>query len=189
MKIGRAPRTSAAMIAAMTIAACSAKDDGPKTYTREELLKPETCKECHKEHYTEWSGSMHAYASKDPVFLAMNKRGQRETHNDLGKFCVNCHAPMAVQAGSAAPTQIFASGIGWNGCCHQSEPAGTESWPEAGEGSGLPVSMEEVTPVMDWRASPSLEAHSLSNQLSTLPGTRGSVSGIVYFPMPTRLER
>jgi hypothetical protein len=38
---------------------------------------------------------MHAYAARDPVFLAMNKRGQRETHGALGDFCIKCHAPMA----------------------------------------------------------------------------------------------
>jgi hypothetical protein len=31
------------------------------------------------------------------VFLAMNKRGQRETNHALGDFCVQCHAPVAVQ--------------------------------------------------------------------------------------------
>jgi hypothetical protein len=39
---------------------------------------------------------MHAYSSRDPVFLAMNRRGQRETHGALGDFCIKCHAPMAV---------------------------------------------------------------------------------------------
>jgi hypothetical protein len=38
---------------------------------------------------------MHAYASRDPVFRAMNKRGQEEAQ--LGDFCVQCHAPMAVR--------------------------------------------------------------------------------------------
>jgi len=37
---------------------------------------------------------MHAYAADDPVFVAMNRRGQREAQ--LGSFCVQCHAPMAV---------------------------------------------------------------------------------------------
>ena len=32
------------------------------------------------------------------VFLAMNERGQRETGGQLGPFCVNCHAPLAVRA-------------------------------------------------------------------------------------------
>lgn len=63
------------------------------------LQDTETCKDCHPKHYDQWSGSMHAYASEDPVFVAMNKRGQRETNNQLGTFCVNCHAPMAVKLG------------------------------------------------------------------------------------------
>ena len=62
----------------------------------EQLQDPETCKSCHPKQYAEWSRSMHAYASLDPVFIAMNQRGQRETNGTLGKFCVQCHAPMAV---------------------------------------------------------------------------------------------
>jgi hypothetical protein len=41
---------------------------------------------------------MHAYASDDPLFVAMNTRGQREAA--IGDFCVKCHAPMAVQTGA-----------------------------------------------------------------------------------------
>ncbi len=66
---------------------------------REELLDPRSCGACHTGHYDEWAGSMHAYASEDPVFLAMNRRGQEETNGELGTFCVNCHAPMAVREG------------------------------------------------------------------------------------------
>jgi len=42
---------------------------------------------------------MHAYAGDDPVFLAMNARGQRETNGALGDLCVRCHAPVAVALG------------------------------------------------------------------------------------------
>jgi hypothetical protein len=42
---------------------------------------------------------MHAYAGVDPVFLAMNRRAQRESNGELGDFCVRCHAPMAVRDG------------------------------------------------------------------------------------------
>jgi hypothetical protein len=66
---------------------------------REELLDPQTCEECHPQHYQQWLGSMHAYAANDPVFLAMNARGQRETGGELGDFCVKCHAPVAVALG------------------------------------------------------------------------------------------
>ena len=64
--------------------------------TAEQLRNPDSCKDCHPGHYREWSGSMHAFASRDPVFRAMNQRGQRETGGALGDFCVKCHAPMAV---------------------------------------------------------------------------------------------
>jgi hypothetical protein len=72
---------------------------GKKDLDRAALMDPESCKSCHPDHYREWSGSMHAYASEDPVFLAMNARGQRETNGELGDFCVQCHAPVAVREG------------------------------------------------------------------------------------------
>jgi len=65
-----------------------------------DLIDPETCRACHPTHYQQWSGSMHAYAGDDPVFLAMNERGQRETDGALGDFCVQCHAPVAVALGA-----------------------------------------------------------------------------------------
>src|SRR5258708_1430151 len=68
-------------------AACSsndAKTTDTTPYSRDRLLNPETCKDCHADHYKEWSGSMHAYASTDPIFRAMNARGQRETKGELG---------------------------------------------------------------------------------------------------------
>ncbi|MGN6109755.1 MAG: multiheme c-type cytochrome [Kofleriaceae bacterium] len=67
--------------------------------TVEQLQDPSTCMDCHPKHYQQWSGSMHAYAADDPVFVAMNNRGQRETNGRLGNFCINCHAPMAERLG------------------------------------------------------------------------------------------
>ncbi len=81
---------------ALVLVACG--DDGG-TKPIAELQDPMTCMECHPKHYEQWSGSMHAYAAEDPVFVAMNNRGQRETGGKLGKFCVSCHAPMAVALG------------------------------------------------------------------------------------------
>lgn len=63
------------------------------------LQDPETCAGCHPTHYAEWKGSMHAYASEDPLFRALNAQGQRETDGGLGDFCVRCHAPLAVELG------------------------------------------------------------------------------------------
>ncbi|NVB81387.1 MAG: hypothetical protein HOV81_23525 [Kofleriaceae bacterium] len=90
--------TLAFLIGAVAFAGCG---DPPKLSV-EELQNPETCKECHPKHYEQWSGSMHAYASEDPVFVAMNKRGQRDTGGALGDFCIQCHAPMAKLLGLAS---------------------------------------------------------------------------------------
>ena len=65
--------------------------------TREELMNPETCKECHQEAYDQWASSMHAHAADDPVFIALNAKAVAE--DGVGDFCVNCHAPLAVSEG------------------------------------------------------------------------------------------
>jgi hypothetical protein len=80
----------------IALAACG---DSPKLAVAK-LEDPATCMECHPTHVAQWSGSMHAYATDDPVFVAMQKRGQRETSGALGTFCIQCHAPMAVVLGT-----------------------------------------------------------------------------------------
>lgn len=72
----------------------------PEPLSPQELMDPTICRNCHPQHYREWAGSMHAYAAEDPVFRAMNARGQRETQGALGTFCLQCHAPMAVRTGA-----------------------------------------------------------------------------------------
>jgi hypothetical protein len=90
----------AIIVAAAVALACSSSDDEQKTtLTREALRDPKTCTPCHAEHFRQWSGSMHAYASDDPVFVAMNKRMIRETNGASASFCVKCHAPLAFQLG------------------------------------------------------------------------------------------
>jgi hypothetical protein len=69
------------------------------TLSEAELWDPASCVDCHPVQHAQWSGSMHAYASTDPVFIAMNARGQRETGGELGDFCVRCHAPGALALG------------------------------------------------------------------------------------------
>lgn len=72
-------------------------------------MNPKNCATCHAEHFKQWSGSMHAYASDDPVFLAMNARAQRETKGGVGSFCVGCHAPLAVRTGATTDGLNLAS--------------------------------------------------------------------------------
>ena len=88
-----------ALIGLAAQAACGGKGTPVVPLDRESLLDPDACQSCHPTAYREWSGSMHAYAADDPVFLAMNARAQRETGGAVGKACVTCHAPLAVRDG------------------------------------------------------------------------------------------
>jgi len=94
----RAPRW-AFVLALVAASACGGPGPSGTALTLDELRDPASCKTCHPTQYSQWSGSMHAYASEDPVFRAMNQRGQRETAGALGSFCLNCHAPLAVRLG------------------------------------------------------------------------------------------
>jgi nitrate/TMAO reductase-like tetraheme cytochrome c subunit len=101
----------------------------------DEIMKPETCVTCHPKHFKEWSGSMHAYAADDPVFIAMNKRGQRETNGALGDFCVQCHAPMALRLGltsnglNMAEVPQWAKGVTCYFCHNAKSVEGTHNAP------------------------------------------------------------
>jgi hypothetical protein len=102
----RAVFVSAAML---SLSACNDEPLEPNYPAPSALYDSKTCAKCHPAHYDEWSASMHAYAAEDPVFLAMNQRGQEETNFELGTFCVNCHAPLAVRLGltdGRDPSQI-----------------------------------------------------------------------------------
>jgi hypothetical protein len=71
----------------------------PNYDTKAQMISPATCATCHQQHFNDWYASMHRQAADDPVFVAMNARGQRTTNGKLGTFCVQCHAPMAVREG------------------------------------------------------------------------------------------
>src|SRR5690606_12102124 len=92
-------RSTAKLSALALVGTRACGEAPPPPRDLEALQDPETCAECHPDHYREWLGSMHAYAAEDPVFRAMNARGQRETGGALGDFCVQCHAPVAVALG------------------------------------------------------------------------------------------
>ena len=79
--------------------------------TKEQRMDPQACASCHPQQVAEWSGSMHAYASDDPVFAAMNARFQREiaSSGSDASLCVRCHAPLALAGGATADGTNMAS--------------------------------------------------------------------------------
>ncbi len=102
-------RTFASAYLASLAFGCTSEPPPPKQYADvSELHDSKECARCHEKHYDEWSASMHAYAAEDPVFLAMNQRGQEETGGALGTLCVNCHAPLAVRLGYTDGTNLDA---------------------------------------------------------------------------------
>lgn len=88
------PRLAA--LIALACASCAARD----SVDVEALRDPASCAACHPDHTREWAASMHAYASDDPIFLALERLGQRATGGALGDFCVRCHAPAALADGA-----------------------------------------------------------------------------------------
>jgi len=97
-----------ALLGALVLLGCGSHSvPEPATLSIEELMDPKTCAECHPRQYAEWSGSMHAYASRDPLFLALNQRGQDEAN--VGTFCAGCHAPLAVKTGATRDGTNLAS--------------------------------------------------------------------------------
>lgn len=96
------------LVSAAGAAAGCGGGSGPATLSQSALMDPATCQSCHPAQYQQWAQSMHAYATDDPVFLAMNARAQRETSGALGTFCAKCHAPVAVRANMTDGTNLEA---------------------------------------------------------------------------------
>ncbi len=57
------------------------------------------CRSCHMQEYEEWSGSMHAYSLKDPVWNALNTLGRKEYVGAIDQGCVKCHGMIGSRAG------------------------------------------------------------------------------------------
>jgi len=93
---------------------CDAKDVKPSDAATDKLVgfqSAQQCASCHPQHAAEWSISPHAYAMKDPVFLAMVRLGQEQTEGELGNFCVRCHSPIADDTGQAEVFFDDAAGV------------------------------------------------------------------------------
>gem|GEM_PF-5333001 len=94
--VGKPVRSSAwrgslgllALLAIVGCVGCGGAGNPTPVLTRAELMDPAACQTCHPQQFGDWSQSMHAYAADDPVFQAMNQRGQRETNGALGDFCL-----------------------------------------------------------------------------------------------------
>jgi hypothetical protein len=83
-----------------------------------------SCQSCHPDQFQQWSGSMHAYALKDPTFAALREIGQSAYINALDGACIQCHSIVARETGAlpwgpydfdALPPQVQ-EGVGCDVC-------------------------------------------------------------------------
>jgi len=63
-------RTALFELTLITFVLGGCTSEEPKLLQGEALKDPESCRSCHASHVEQWSGSMHAYAGEDPIFLA-----------------------------------------------------------------------------------------------------------------------
>lgn len=63
-------------------------------YEEKIFTTPETCAECHRLFYEDWSQTMHSNAAKDPYFIAKLSNEAREG-GFVEEECAKCHTPTA----------------------------------------------------------------------------------------------
>ncbi|MCB9834394.1 MAG: cytochrome C [Planctomycetes bacterium] len=66
---------------------------------RERFPSAQACRNCHPEHFRQWSASPHAYAQLSPVFNAMHATILLRTNGSSGDFCIRCHTPVGMALG------------------------------------------------------------------------------------------
>jgi hypothetical protein len=136
-----AARAPLLLLLVFALAGCgkdsSSPPPGGPPFELSDFQAPETCGQCHPNHYAEWSTSMHAYAFKDPVFFAMNFAEAERTNGDLRQFCIGCHTPIGTLTGTtpdgrfdpATMPAIVQAGISCD-VCHsvvEAAPGATEA--------------------------------------------------------------
>ncbi len=97
------------------------------------------CKECHIDHYNDWSNSMHAFAMKDPVFLHNWNKEQSIEPEKGERFCIQCHSPVAfvtdtyldnVSNIDAIEYEVIQEGIGCDFCHSMTHESTTIKTPD-----------------------------------------------------------
>jgi len=74
-------------------------DNTPPGLQTTDFESAEGCRSCHPDQFSDWSGSMHAYALRDPVFLEVRRIGQSMYINALDQACEQCHSPIGSRTG------------------------------------------------------------------------------------------
>ncbi|MEW6203571.1 MAG: multiheme c-type cytochrome [bacterium] len=88
-----------------------------KEKVQEAYTKSDVCGGCHKDIYSKWKNSMHAYSYSDPVFQGAYLKAYMETRGEAKKLCLRCHAPFVIHTGDYdLEKDITKDGIGCDFC-------------------------------------------------------------------------
>lgn len=76
---------------------------------------------CHSQLVQDWSGSMHAQALTDPLYLTKRAEADKATGGALGEFCDTCHGPAATMLGVMDQDPLTGGAAEGVSCsfCHQ----------------------------------------------------------------------
>ena len=61
------------------------------------------CARCHGILYSQWEGSMHAFAEVDPFYKKESEMASIETDGLTDTYCARCHTPIGVVSGEIPP--------------------------------------------------------------------------------------
>lgn len=108
MKVGKTVYSVTLLLTAVIVAACSdqgsdAQPANPK-YNLNSFTSAEVCSTCHPQYYDEWAGSMHRYATNDPIWMHSINTLQNSANGQLKDWCWQCHSPVAFLAGITPST-------------------------------------------------------------------------------------
>ena len=68
-------------------------------FSLSDFESPQTCQQCHPNHYNDWSLSMHAYSMTDSIFFRGWNKAKSDFENTGERFCIQCHSPAAFLPG------------------------------------------------------------------------------------------
>jgi hypothetical protein len=102
-------RISLSVLVAIALMGCKDPDqvtppDRGAQYSLSDFEPSSSCQPCHPQYYDEWEGSMHRYATNDPIWMLANNALQSGTNGQLNTFCWQCHSPIGFLTGNSPKT-------------------------------------------------------------------------------------
>jgi len=88
---------------AFAVAAVVSGQTEKPALSSDDYESPDFCKACHKDLFTQWKGTMHAYSSSDPFYAGTFVLASKETNGLVDHFCSRCHTPIGELAGEVPP--------------------------------------------------------------------------------------